>query len=72
MVMERAMDDEAYLRNELYREFLNLSKRQRRNIERSENSFWSWLTKTLNRIWEGITNTWIGELGRWLWRVVFG
>lgn len=66
------MDEEEYLELRLALELERLSDAQFNAITRTENSFWAWLNRTVKRIWQGITSTWIGELGKWLWGLLFG
>ena len=66
------MDEDEYLERRLALELERLSDAEVRTITRSESSFWSWLSRTVKRIWQGITASWIGELGKWLWSLLFG
>ena len=62
------MDEDEYLERRLALELERLSDAEVRTITRSESSFWSRLSRTV----QGITASWIGELGKWLLSLLFG
>ncbi len=63
--------NEDEMRRRLKQEIDRMDNSTLSNVSKSRNSFWSWLSSTVKRIWGNVVDHVVEKVFNWLWDRVF-